>query len=108
MRTERRRGRDPVEPASRRFDLGAISKRVQCPWVNPEADRLTCAEYSAVFGEHLARQGEAFVDNRHWIEPTDIMLCFQGFYPLNFTGVSTLAGLHATGKTFRGRVYKHS
>jgi hypothetical protein len=36
------------------------------------------------------------------------MLCFQGFYPLNFTGVSTLAGLHATGKTFRGRVYKHS
>src|ERR1039457_404639 len=84
--SERRRGGDPVKPASRMFDLAAISKRVQCPWMNPEADRLTCTEHSAVFGEHLARPGEAFVGNRHWIEPTDIIRYFRGFYPATSLG----------------------
>src|ERR1019366_7159638 len=79
--SERRRSGDPVEPASRMFDLAAVSKRVQCPWVNPEADRLTCAEHSAVLGEHSARPGEASVGDRLWIESTDIIRCFRGFYP---------------------------
>src|ERR1035441_2494557 len=82
---ERRRSGDAVEPASRLFDLAAISKRVQCPWVNPEADRLTGAEHSAVFVEHMARPGEAFVGNRHWIELTDIISYFRGFYPSTST-----------------------
>src|ERR1017187_1969026 len=78
---ERRRSGDPVKPASRMFDLAAISERVQWPWVNPEADRLTCTAHAAAFGDRLARPGQAFVGNRHWIDPTAIIRCFQGFYP---------------------------
>src|ERR1039457_922274 len=77
---ERRRSGDPVKPASRMSDLAAISERVQCPGVNPEADRLTCTEHAAAFGEHLARPGEAFVGHRHWIEPTGIIPCVRELY----------------------------
>ena len=64
------------------FDLTAVSKCVQRPWVNPEPDGLARSEHAAVFGEHAARFGEPFVGDWRWIDLTDIVRYLRGFYPL--------------------------